>query len=176
MMIGLIENIPWLLIVVVLLLLFVVVFLLDRYVLFPFIINIFTSLSTEERIEILKKEDCLYKRHRFLKNKDLSKSPFDKRELFDRIFCLERQEFTQAVDLKTNHACYYWIKIKRYMMFFPFTSKEVFLEKETRTDVISSYKNWTDSAISIVGDTCPACGAFLHPDVVTCPDCNLEFV
>ncbi len=171
----LVTDIPWLPLVVIILLL-VIGFLLNRYVFFPFIVSIFTSLSTEERVEILKKEACLYKRHRFFKSNEVIKSPFEKRDILDMLFCLERHEFIEAIDLKTHQVCYYWVKIKRYMMFFPFTSKKVFLEKETRADVISSYKNWTDSVNTIVEDTCPACGTFLQPDVVTCPDCDLEFI
>ena len=173
-MLGLVTDIPWLPIVMIALLM-VIGYFLNRYVFFPFTVAVFTSLSTEERVEALKREGCLYKRHRFFKSTDVIKIPFAKRDMLDMLFCLERHEFIEATDLKTHQVCYYWMKIKRYMMFFPFTSKKVFLEKETRPDVISSHKNWTDSITTSVEYLCPACSASIGLDAMECLDCGLSF-
>ncbi len=173
MIIYLIANsIPWLSIVVILLLL-IVGFLINRYILYPFYISIYTSLSVQERIEILNRENCLYMRHRLLKNKDLSKSPFNKDEVWDTLFWLERQEFVEAIDLKSDEVCYYWIKIKKSMFFFPFTTKETAVVKEVDLDIIALYKNWTESEIVIFNSHCPACGAVIQENDVKCPDCDL---
>lgn len=162
-------------VLVIIVLLFVGVFLLSRYVLHSFVTSISTSLSTNERLEILHKEDCLYKRHRFLKDKDIVKGPFIKRGIWDMIFWLERKEFIEAVDVASNQLCYYWIKIERSLFFFPFTTKNITVVKEINVDTILFYKNWTGSAIISVHEKCPACGAVLQLDDVWCSDCDLVF-
>lgn len=166
------ESIPWLILVVVLLM-FVGIFLLHRYVFYPLFESTFTSLSIQERLEILHKEGCLYKRHRFFTKKDIVKSPFSERDLWDMAFWLERQEFVEAVDTTSNQLCYYWIQVRRSLSFFPFTTKQITIVKEVDLDTIALYKNWTEPELVIFDSHCPACGAVIQKNDVRCPDCDL---
>ena len=172
MMVSISGNIPWLVVVVVLMILTSVI-LFIKYVFIPALMSMLTSLSIQERLEILHKEGCLYKRHRFLTKKDVVASPFPEKSLLDMVFWTERKEFVEAVDTASNQLCYYWIQVRRPLSFFPFTTKEITIVKEVDVDTIALYKNWTESEFVIFDAHCPACGAAIQKNDVKCPDCDL---
>lgn len=77
MILRLSEYFPWVTIIVVLIVL-IGVFLIVKYIYIPFQITFYTSLSLAERLEVLEKENCLYKKHHHLASEALDKSPFKK--------------------------------------------------------------------------------------------------
>lgn len=166
------ESMPWLIVVVVLMLL-VGIILLIKYVFNPFFVSMLTSLLIQERLEILHKEGCLYKRHRFLTKKEIVTSPFSEKNLLDMVFWSERQGFVEAIDTTSNQLCYYWIQVRRPLSFFPFTTKQITIVKEVDLDTITFYKNWTESELVVFDAHCPACGAAIQKNDVKCPDCDL---